>query len=124
MAPRSITKSLDPIAFRGNVSYTHYLGETIRGVNLNRGDAIGVGFGASLAVKPDITMDAGFDFSFEKNLSVRGINIDGSGSTVGVFEIGTGVVLGRNLFLTVGGAIGITQDSPDFTLGIAVPYRF
>lgn len=50
--------------------------------------------------------------------------IVGSRQTRGLLELGAGAVLARNMFLTVGAAIGITADSPDVTVAVSLPIRF
>jgi hypothetical protein len=39
-------------------------------------------------------------------------------------ELGAGVVLSKDVFLNFTGAFGITDDSPDVTLGVSLPVRF
>jgi hypothetical protein len=120
----SSVKTIDPIAFFGDVSYTHYISETISGTDVDRSGVIGFGFGASLAVTPEINVSAGFDFAFEDNVKVGGSKVSGSGTTFGQVELGAGILLTRNVFLTFSGAFGITDDSPDVTLGASLPIRF
>jgi len=117
-------RTLDPIAFFGDVSYTHFLSETISGVDVDRSGVFGVGLGASLAVSPDITLSAGLDFAFEDEIEINGAKVSGSDTTTGMVELGAGVVLSKDVFLTFTGAFGITDDSPDVTLGMSLPIRF
>lgn len=120
----SSVKTIAPIAFYGDVSYTRFLGETIRGIDLNRSGIFGFNVGASLAVTPEISLSTGIDFDFEDALSLGGIKIRGSGTTKGAVELGVGILLSRHMFLTFSGAFGITDDSPDVTLGVSLPIRF
>lgn len=120
----SSSKSFDPIALFGNVSYTHFLGETISGIDVDRSGAIGFGAGVNLAVTPDITVSTGIDFSFEDEFELNGTTIKGSGTTVGQVELGVGIVLTKDIFLTFNGAFGVTDDSPDVSLGVSLPIRF
>lgn len=120
----SSSKRFDPIAVYGDVSYTHLFDETINGIDLNRSGIAGFGFGANLAVTPDITMNTGLSFFFEDEIEVNGIKIRGSDTTVGQFEFGFGIVLAKDVFLNFNGAVGITDDSPDVSLGISLPIRF
>jgi hypothetical protein len=120
----STSKRIDPIAFYGDVSYTHFLGERIRDINLNRSDVIGFGLGTSLAVTPDISVSTGLNFSFEDEVKANGTKIKGSGTTIGQVELGVGIVLTKDIFLTLNGAFGVTADSPDVSLGMSLPMRF
>ena len=120
----SAVKTIDPVAFFGDVAYTHFLGETISGVDLDRDGVIGFGFGANLAATPDISMNAGFDFAFEGDIERDGVKLDGTATTVGLFEIGAGFVLTQDVFLSFSGGIGVTDDSPDVILNASLPIRF
>ena len=120
----SAVKTIDPIAFFGDVSYTHFLGETISGVDVDRSGVIGFGFGANLAVTPDISLSAGFDFAFEDEIELNGSKIDGTATTFGLFELGADFVLTRDIFLNLSAGVGITDDSPDVILGASLPIRF
>lgn len=120
----STVRSIDPIALYGEVSFTQSLGDSFDHIDVERGASYGFGAGASLAVTPDISMSAGLDFTFSQDIAVNGVTLPGSGQTIGLFEIGAGFVLRRNLFLTVGGAFGVTADSPDATLLVSLPLRF
>lgn len=119
----SAVKSVDPIAFYGDVSYTAHVAERISRFDVVRGPIFGVAAGASLAVTPDISASLGLDFAFERAVRVDGIDIDGR-STAGAVEAGLGVVLSRNLFLNLTGIFGITDDSPDLTVAASLPVRF
>lgn len=120
----SSVKNIAPIAFFGDVTVTKFLGETLRGIDVRRSEVFGFGMGASLAVTPEISMSTGLSFDFEDELAVNGFKIDGTSTTKGAVEIGVGALLKRNLFLRFVGAIGITEDSPDVTLSVALPIRF
>jgi hypothetical protein len=120
----STVKIIDPVAFFGDLSYTRYIDETISGAKVERSDAFGFGLGASLAVTPDVSLSAGLDFAFEDEVELDGVDVRGSETTLGQVEVGAGVLLTRDLFLNFSGAFGITDDSPDLTLGISLPIRF
>lgn len=117
-------KTVDPIAFFGDLSYTHHLAEEISGVDVDRSGVLGFGAGANLAVTPEITASAGIDFAFEQEVEINGSEIGGSATTIGQVELGVGVLLARDVFLTFSGAFGVTDDSPDVTLGMSLPVRF
>jgi hypothetical protein len=77
-----------------------------------------------LAVTPDISLTTGLNFSFEDSAEADGSKISGSGTTIGLVELGAGVVLSKDVFLNFTSAFGITDDSPDVTLGVLLPVRF
>jgi hypothetical protein len=117
-------KSVDPIAFFGDISYIHNFTRSFGGVEVNRSGVFGVGAGATLAVTPDISASAGLSFAFEDDTKIDGSKASGSGTTVGVVDLGLGIVLSKDVFLNFTGAFGITDDSPDVFLGISLPVRF
>jgi hypothetical protein len=120
----STVKTIDPIAFFGDLSYTHYINDTISGADVDRSDTIGFGLGANLAVTPDVSLGAGLDFAFEDEVTVNGTDVRGSSNTFGQVELTAGILLSRDVFLNLTGAFGITDDSPDVTLGVSLPTRF
>jgi hypothetical protein len=120
----SAVKSIDPIAFFGDISYTHNFTNSFSGVEIDRSGIFGVGAGATLAVTPDISLTTGLNFTFEGDAEADGSEISGSGTTIGIVELGAGVVLSKDVFLNFTSAFGVTDDSPDVTLGISLPVRF
>jgi len=75
------------------------------------------------ALERGITSRAGFDFSFEAETEVNGAVLGGD-TTIGQVELAVGILLSRHVFLTVSGIFGVTDDSPDVTLGLSLPVRF
>ena len=117
-------KSVDPVAFFGDISYINNFTRSFDGVEVDRSGVFGVGAGATLAVTPDISATVGLSFAFEGAADIDGSKISGSGTTVGVVDLGLGIVLSKDVFLNFTGGFGITDDSPDVTLGISLPARF
>ncbi|MGD8618144.1 MAG: transporter [Gammaproteobacteria bacterium] len=120
----STVKTIDPIAFFGDLAYTHYFDDKISGVDVDRSDRIGFGLGANLAVTPDVSLGAGLDFAFEDDVEVNGTGVRDSSTTLGLVELTAGILLNRDVFLNFTGAFGITDDSPDVTLGMSLPIQF
>lgn len=116
-------KSFDPIAFYGDLNYTAPIAEEISGFDVERQAVLGAGAGANLAVTPEISVSAGFDFAFEGEAEIDGVEV-GEDTTLGLFEFGVGILLSRNAFLALNGAFGVTDDSPDVTVGASLPIRF
>jgi hypothetical protein len=120
----STVKTIDPIAFFGDLAYTHYIDDDISGLDVDRSDTYGFGLGANLAVTPDTSLGAGVDFAFEDDVEVNGRGVRGSSTTIGLVELTAGILLTRDVFLNFRGAFGITDDSPDASLGMSLPIRF
>ncbi len=112
------------IAFYGGASYIHTFSRSFDGVEIDPSGVFGVNAGATLAVTPDISFSTGLSFAFGDEVKVDGSKIPGSDSTVGVVDLGVGVVLTKDLFLSISAAFGVTDDSPDVSVGVALPLRF
>ena len=117
-------KSIDPIAFYASASYTHSFDRKISGTKLDPGGIFGLGAGATLAVTPDVSLNAGLHFAFSEHTKSNGVKLNGSDTTVGVVNLGASVIMTKDLFVNVTSAIGVTDDSPDITVGVSLPYRF
>jgi hypothetical protein len=133
----SAIQRLDPVAIYGNVSYTHPFGRDITATNIlgeqnfvgriNPGRSFGLGFGASLAATPDVTLDGGVSMFF-----VRGTEVDSAAAgsfrlpraTIAFLTLGSGFIISRDLALLIQAGAGATKDSPDFFLSVSLPYRF
>lgn len=120
----STAKTVTPMAFFGSVGYTHRFERSFGNVSLQPGDVFGMTAGASLSVTPDISVSTALNLAFERELERDGIRIPGSGSTFGTIEVDAGTVLTRGVFLSVFGAFGVTDDSPDYVFGMSLPVRF
>jgi hypothetical protein len=136
-ASLSAVKREEPIVLYGGVSYSHSPEKAvaIRYQNsstviyqgsITPGDAYGLEFGASLAVTPTISLDTGFSFSwaYSPQYNPPSPAYSAGGATVGYFNVGADMLLGRNWFLSLSAAAGVTKDATDFILSIALPYRF
>jgi len=119
-----VSKNFDPIAIFGSASYMHSFDRTVNGAQEEWPGTYGLGFGAGLAVTPDISMTAGFDFTFRDNVKRNGATIPGSAATVGVFTLGGGFVLRKDTFLSVSAGFGMTDQSPDALVSVSLPFRF
>ncbi|MEQ6918720.1 transporter [Halomonas aquatica] len=121
----SMSKSIDPVAFYGGLSYTRTFARTVYGrTDLRYGDALGGNVGTSLAVTPEISLSTGVGVSFNQELEVDGVKVPGSDSTVASVNLGAGILLNKDLFLNISGVFGVTDESPDFGLGVSLPMRF
>lgn len=120
----SMSKSIDPIAFYGGLFYTHTFERNVDGSDLRYGAAYGANVGASLAVTPEISLSTGVSVSFNEERESNGVKIPGSDSTVASVNLGAGILLNKDLFLNISGAFGVTDESPDFSVGVSLPMRF
>lgn len=133
----SAAKRFDPLVLYGNVSYGHAfpksvaLSDKVSGAVLFQGriapgDAYGIGMGMSLAATPEIALDAGLSFSFANSSQFDSLNttILPGRSTAGYLNLGTSILLTKNMSLSISAAAGVTRDASDFVFSVALPYRF
>ena len=118
------SKSIDPMVLYGDLFYNYVFSERINGIKIQPGSYIGARGGISLAITPEATGNIGLSISFVDEYEEDGTKVDGSEQTVGFLELGAGFLINRRLFLSLFADIGITDDSPDFVLGISLPTRF
>lgn len=134
----SALKRWEPVAFYGTSSYgrAKSLNATLREDEgapyftgrIDPGDTYRLGFGVSLAATPEVALDVGMSMvrvqrtrytdaaSGEVSFSDR--------QTIGILNLGTRTLLSRNLSMSVSAAAGLTRNAPDFSLTVALPYRF
>ena len=117
-------KSIDPLAFYGNISYAHSFSRSFQGARFQPGDVIGVGVGSTLAATPEIALSLGMDLAFADNFKVDGVPLSGSNRTIGIVSVGAGFLLNQRVYLSISGQFGVTDDAPDLGLSVAVPLRF
>jgi hypothetical protein len=134
-ATLSAVKHIEPVAIYGHLSYSHAWGRTAyywdgleyRTGSIKPADIYGVGLGISLAVTPDISINAGLAFDYigrDTILLLNGDSYKTAFATAGYINLGADFVLHKNLFLNLSAAAGVTDDADDFSLSIALPYRF
>lgn len=135
-ASLSAVKRIEPVALYGTASYRHAWSQTATFWNgsdyqtgrLTPADSYGLTLGVSLAATPDISLDTGLAFDFTGKGRVRrltdGETYQTAVATAGYISLGADFTLGKNLFLNLAAAAGVTADANDFIFSIAVPYRF
>jgi hypothetical protein len=81
--------------------------------------ALGAGFDSwgttMIAASPDVSLRTGVSL---------GAPISGSGQQLANLDLGVSMVLSRNLLFDLSFSVGLTQDAPDFGLGLSLPLRF
>jgi len=138
---RSLTLSLsavkrsEPVALYGTVSYgyawsktaTFWDGTGYQTGRLTPADRFGLTLGVTLAATPTISLDAGLSFDFPGGDEVEPLGGDAyhtAVATAGYINLGADFTLGKNLFLNLSAAAGVTDDANDFIFSISLPYRF
>ncbi|HYN78491.1 MAG TPA: hypothetical protein VES73_11940 [Lamprocystis sp. (in: g-proteobacteria)] len=138
---RSLTLSLsavkrsEPVALYGTVSYgyawsktaTYWDGAGYQTGRLTPADRFGLTLGITLAATPAISLDAGLSFDVTGQDAVKPLDGEAYHSavaTTGYINLGADLTLGKNLFLNLSAATGVTDDANDFIFSISLPYRF
>ncbi len=137
-ASLSAVKGEEPIVLYGSASYWHSPAKDVviqyknnpaivyQGT-LKPGDGYGLDLGASLAVTPIISLDSGFSFSWayrgQYNL-LPGASLSTGRATAGYFNLGMGILLAKDWFLSLNAAAGVTKEATDFMFSVALPYNF
>jgi hypothetical protein len=129
------SKIIDPIALFGSVSLGLSLparnlsqvrdGVTLVAVHPGPSLTFGGGFAYALSYDVSTTMSLQESFSFPSKL----VFADGNSSrtsmqTSGMFNMGLGVRTSPQRTINMNLGIGLTSDSPDFTLGMNMPLSF
>lgn len=134
----SALKTLDPLVICGSLNYFRNFPRSFDDINENPGELPGsvdvgdaIQFGAGLAFalndKSSILMSVTQRMVGRTRLQPDGQDeriVVGSQANVGLVNLGATFSLGPRLALVTNLGIGLTDDSPDMTLNIRLPYRF
>jgi hypothetical protein len=117
----SLTKRQDPLVFVGGGFYEWAYDETD---DIDPGDQFGFTAGTFLAASPNTSLSVVLSQSFIDEFKVSGQRIDGSDRVESILSLGAAAVLGRNVLLSGNVGVGLTDDSPDYSVTISLPIRF
>lgn len=134
----SALKTLDPMVVFGNVTYFHNFKNEFDDIDEMPGDQPGtvdignaIQFGAGLAFalneKSSISTSFSVRFGDEARLRFEGEEyqeVVGSGSTVGMLNLGATFAVSNRVSLLANVGVGMTTDAPDMVLSVRVPFRF
>jgi len=114
----------DPAVFFLSTGYTLNAPRTFSGSELDPGDTIDYSVGVNIALSDRVAINFGFAQSFTFETKQNGINSQGSSSNDARVTLGTSIGITPAMSLLVSAGIGLTQDSPDFSISFSVPYTF
>jgi hypothetical protein len=132
----NVSKIVDPAALFGSLNFTladaanhlneeDQTGHTLTGVK--PGPSIGFGGGFAYALSYDLSTTV----SFQETVSMRSHLVFKDGTTgdtaqqvTGILSMGLGVRVSPKTTVNVNLGIGLTSDSPDFSLGMNMPLNF
>jgi hypothetical protein len=116
----SLAKRQDPLVFVGGAIYE----ATFEKDDFDPGDALGFSIGTFLAASPSTSLSVVLNQSFIDEFKVDGQRIDGSDRVESILSLGASAILGRNVLLDGAVGVGLTDDSPDYSVSISLPIRF
>lgn len=116
----TLIKRQDPLVFFAGVGFD----DTFEHGGVEPGDAITASLDAFLAASPETTLRFGFSQQFVREFRIDGAKIAGSDRRGGLLIIGGSTILARGVLLDIAGGVGLTEDSPDYTLMLSLPVRF
>jgi hypothetical protein len=132
----TLSKVIDPLVAFGSLTYTYSFeqsdmtqkwGKTDVLTKVDPGSSIGLvlGFGYALSYQASLNLSAQFSYSFSNKYTLNNTTTIETGSSLSsTFNVGTGwrVTPSRSVYLGLG--IGLTNNDPDVSFSIRVPYEF
>jgi hypothetical protein len=135
----SMLKTVDPMIVFGNLTYFHNFTQNFADIDeatgnqpgrISIGDAIQAGAGVAFALNEFSSLSTSFSLRFGDETRLRHTNdenwrtVVGSASTVGILNLGATFAVSRKASILANIGVGVTEDAPDMTLSVRVPYRF
>ncbi len=122
----TLLKIRDPAAIFVNGNYFFHMKESNVGAfdSVDPPDSWGFGFGVSYALNPFVSLTSSFNNRWVQKTELNGQEIDGSDQRNASIGFGLSYALGRGRSLDVTASFGLTDDSPDYTVTVAMPFRF
>lgn len=119
----TLVKAVDPAVLVGSVSYTHTVADSKSIGKVDTGDSLTFSIGAAVALSSDVSVNFAWEQQFTEETDVDGTSIPGSSFNIGTFQFGTTYALTQDVALDFDVAIGLTEDSNDVEVTMAVPIR-
>jgi hypothetical protein len=116
----SLAKRQDPLVIVGGAFYETVFEED----DIDPGDRFGFSIGTFLAASPNTSLSVVLNQSFIDEFKVDGRSIEGSDRVESILSFGAGIILGRNVLLSSSVGVGLTDDSPDYSVSVSLPIRF
>ena len=116
----SLTKTIDPVVFLGSLGYSVTLPEN----GVRPGNQISYSFGSGFALNDRVTFSAALSGSVILRTEANGFEVPGSAQDISSLQLSSTIKLSKALFIEPFVAFGLTEESPDYTVGLRVPYRF
>jgi len=111
----------DPLVFLLGGGYTRYFDPDAGQVQ--PGNRVDLSLGAALAVSPETALTFSLQQSFAREFSLDAVTLPGTDRHSSVLNISASTILARGVLLHLTAGIGLTEDAPDYQLGISLPIR-
>jgi hypothetical protein len=115
-----LLKRQDPLAFVASGFYIN----TFEDNGLKPGNEVGASLGAFLAASPETSLRFQLQQTFLDDIKANNRVVNDSNQVQSLMIIGASSILGRGILLDISSGIGLTSDTPDYFVQIALPIRF
>ena len=113
-------KRQDPLAFVASVGYNKAFVHD----NLNPGDQLNFTGGVFLATSPETSLSAVLQQSFGQAPILNGVTVTGANSVQSILVFGASSILGQGVLVNLQAGVGLTRDSPKYSVILSFPIRF
>ncbi len=135
----SFVKTSDPAILFGNIGFGYNRKGDFSDVDsdpltrtpgeIDLGNSFSYGLGMAIAMNERTSLSLSFSHKLTgktrtRNDSSRWTKVIGSDANSAMFNVGITQSLNRHLSIAGTVGIGLTDDAPDFTFGVRLPYRF
>ncbi|MGZ5049678.1 MAG: hypothetical protein ACXWF8_03835 [Methylobacter sp.] len=120
VASLTALKRQDPLAFTGTVAYQ----KTLKKNGIEPGDQISLNVGATLAASPQTSLSIGLQQIYSRETKINNVKVPGSDNVSSAFTLGASSTIGRSLFVSLLGGIGLTESAPSYFFNVTIPFRF
>ncbi len=124
----SLVKSIDPVVLFGSLGYNWTLekedvdlGMSISG-DVDPGDQILYSIGMGFSLNDRVSFSMAMAGAQIRRAEVNGTEISGSGLEINSLRLTTTVKLAKRVFVEPVVGFGLTDEAPDFLVGITVPF--
>ena len=116
-------KRRDPLAFFGTISHNWSLSGKQAGNDVDLGNTLALRVGTILAASPESSLRFAFEMNRSARTEVNHRKIPGSDTVVSLVELGLATIVLPRTLLDLTAGVGLTSDSPDFRLGVSLPFE-
>jgi len=132
----TFSETLDPLVAFGSLSYTHNFdvvdlqqhrsgGRILEEVELGDSIGLGLGIGYALSYRANLNLSLQYSFGFGNTYRFSNAPSSKSGTTTSAqFTLGSGWNLSSQRTLNLALGVGLTNDDPDFTFTVRLPFEF